>query len=99
LRRISRAPGFRALGAQRSAVLRLVLSQGTGWAAVGVATGLFAAFLLSRSLRSLLFGVTSADPFTYATVGLVLFGFAVIASLVRALRATRIDPMIAIRHE
>ncbi len=88
-----------ALGAQRSAVLRLVLSQGTGLAAVGVATGLFAAFLLSRSLRSLLFGVTSADPLTYATVGFVLFGFAVIASLVPALRATRIDPMIAIRHE
>ena len=88
-----------ALGAQRSAVLRLVLSHGTGLAAVGVAMGLFAAFLLSRSLRSLLFGVTSADPLTYATVGSVLFGFAVIASLVPALRATRIDPMIAIRHE
>jgi predicted lysophospholipase L1 biosynthesis ABC-type transport system permease subunit len=88
-----------ALGAQRSEVLRLVLSQGAGVAAVGVAAGLYAALVLSRSLRSLLFGVTSADPVTYATVGFVLFGFSVMASLVPALRATRIDPMIAIRHE
>jgi predicted lysophospholipase L1 biosynthesis ABC-type transport system permease subunit len=88
-----------ALGAQRSAVLRLVLSHGTGLAAVGVAVGLYAAFLLSRSLRSLLFGVTSADPLTYATVGVVLFGFAVTASLIPAIRATRIDPTTAIRHE
>ncbi len=66
-----------ALGAQRSAVLRLVLSHGTGLAAVGVAVGLYAAFLLSRSLGGMLFGVTSADPLTYATVGFVLFGFAV----------------------
>jgi ABC-type antimicrobial peptide transport system permease subunit len=68
-------------------------------AAVGVAMGLSGAFLLSRFLRSLLFGVTSADPLTYAAVGCVLFGFAVIASLVPALHATRIDPMAAIRHE
>jgi predicted lysophospholipase L1 biosynthesis ABC-type transport system permease subunit len=88
-----------ALGAQRSTVLRLVLSQGTGLATVGVGVGLGTAFLLSRSLRSMLFGVTSADPLTYVIVGFVLFGFAVIASLVPALRATRIDPMIAIRHE
>ena len=67
-----------ALGAQRSAVLRLVLSHGTGLAAVGVAVGLYAAFLLSRSLGGMLFGVTSADPLTYATVGFVLFGFAVV---------------------
>jgi putative ABC transport system permease protein len=88
-----------ALGAQRSAVLRLVLSHGTGLAAVGVAVGLSGALLLSRFLRSLLFGVTSADPLTYAAVGCVLFGFAVIASLVPALHATRIDPMTAIRQE
>ena len=88
-----------ALGAQRSAVLRLVLSHGTGLAAVGVAVGLYTAFLLSRSLRSMLFGVTSADPLTYASVGVVLFGVAVIASLVPAIRATRTDPMNAIRHE
>ena len=88
-----------ALGAQRSAVMRLVLSHGTRAAAVGVAMGLYAAFLLSRSLGGMLFGVTPADPLTYATVGFVLFGFAVVASLVPALRATRIDPMTAIRHE
>lgn len=88
-----------ALGAQRSAVLRLVVAHGTGLAAVGVALGLYAAFLLSRSLRGMLFGVTSADPLTYASVGVVLFGFGVVASFVPALRATRIDPMTAIRHE
>jgi len=88
-----------ALGATRSAVLRLVLSHGTGLAAVGVAAGLSAAFLLSQSLRTLLFGVTPADPLTYVIVGVALFGFAVMASLVPAIRATRIDPMTAIRHE
>jgi predicted permease len=88
-----------ALGANRSAVLRLVLSHGAGLAAVGVAAGLGVAFLLSRSLRALLFGVAVADPRTYGIVGLVLFGFAVMASLVPAVRATRIDPMTAIRHE
>ena len=88
-----------ALGAQRSAVLRLVLSRGAALAALGVAVGLYGAFLLSRSLRPMLFGVTAADPLTYATVGFVLFGCAVIASLVPALHATRIDPMTAIRHE
>jgi putative ABC transport system permease protein len=88
-----------ALGAQRSAVLRLVLSHGTGLAALGVAAGLHAALLLSRSLGGMLFGVTSADPLTYATVGCAVFGCAVIASLIPAIRAARIDPMTAIRHE
>jgi putative ABC transport system permease protein len=88
-----------ALGAHRSAVLRLVLGQGTGLAGVGVAVGLYGAFLLSRSLRPLLFGVTSGDPVTYVIVGLGLLGFAGLASLVPAIRATRIDPMAAIRHE
>jgi putative ABC transport system permease protein len=88
-----------ALGAQRSAVLRLVLSQGTGLAVLGVAVGLYGAFLLTRSLRPLLFGVTAGDPLTYASVGLVLFGCAVIASLVPALGATRIEPITAIRRE
>ncbi len=88
-----------ALGARRSAVLRLVLSHGAAVAAAGVAGGLCGAFLLSRALAGILFGVTSADPLTYASVGSVLFGFAVAASLLPALRATRIDPMTAIRHE
>ena len=88
-----------ALGAQRSAVLRLVLSHGTGLAAVGAAVGLCTAFLLSRSLEGMLFGVASTDPLTYAIVGCVLFCSAVGASLVPAVRATRVDPMIAIRHE
>jgi predicted permease len=88
-----------ALGAHRSTVLRLVLSQGTGLAALGAGLGLVGAFLLSRALEPMLFGVTPADPQTYAIVGLVLFGCAVIASLVPAVRATRIDPMTAIRRE
>ena len=88
-----------ALGAQRAAVLRLILAHGAVLAAAGVAVGLYGAFLLSRSLEDMLFGVSSADPRTYAIVGLVLFGSAAGASLVPALRATRVDPTIAIRHE
>lgn len=88
-----------ALGAQRSALLRLIISHGTVLAAVGVAVGLYGAFLLSRSLEGMLFGVTAADPQTYAIVGVLLFGSAVGASLVPALRAARVDPMTAIRQE
>jgi putative ABC transport system permease protein len=88
-----------ALGAQRSAVLRLVLSHGTTLAVIGVCLGVCGAFVVSRSLEGMLFGITSADPQTYAIVGVVLFGSAVAASLAPALRATRIDPMAAIRHE
>ena len=88
-----------ALGARPSAVMRLVLSHGTWLAALGVTAGLCGAFLLSRYLEGMLFGLAPADPPTYGIVGVLFFGVAVAASFVPARRATHVDPVTAIRHE
>ena len=88
-----------ALGAQRSAVLRLVLVHGMALAASGVGVGLGGAFLLSRYFAGMLFGVTAADPLTYGAVACLFFGAAVTASFLPAHRATHLDPITAIRHE
>jgi putative ABC transport system permease protein len=88
-----------ALGAQRSTVLRLVLSQGAALAAAGVAIGLGGALVLSRYLAGMLFGVTPADPLTYGLVASLFFGVAAAASFLPALRAAGLDPATAIRHE
>ena len=98
--RRTREIGIRiALGAQRSTVLRLVLSHGAALAALGVAVGLGWALLLSRYLTGMLFGVTAADPATYGIVGSLFLCVAAGGSFVPALRATRIDPVTAIRYE
>jgi putative ABC transport system permease protein len=88
-----------ALGAQRSDVLKLAVGQGLKLVLVGIAIGLGAAFLLTRVMSSLLFGVSATDPLTFITISLVLVGVAVLASFIPALRATKIDPMVALRYE
>jgi predicted permease len=88
-----------ALGAQRRDVLRLVVGQGLKLALVGVALGLAAAFLLTRVMSSLLFGVSPTDPATLATISLVLVAVALLASYIPARRATKVDPLIALRYE
>ena len=88
-----------ALGASRRATLRLILLQSGKLAAGGVVIGLAASFGLSRYLQSLLFEVKPFDPVTFSLVAAVLSGVAMIASYVPALRATRIDPVIALRND
>ena len=88
-----------ALGARGSEVFRLILEEGTGVVLSGIALGLVAAFALSRFLSSELYGVSASDPLTYVSVAVVLLAVAFIATLVPAHRASRVDPLVALRHE
>ncbi|MGH9824013.1 MAG: FtsX-like permease family protein, partial [Blastocatellia bacterium] len=88
-----------ALGAQRRNVLRLILGQGAKLALVGVGAGTVAALMLTRSMASLLYGVSATDPLTFGAVAIVLLGVAVAACYIPARRAVRIDPMAALRHQ
>jgi putative ABC transport system permease protein len=88
-----------ALGAASGQVLRLILRQGLVQISMGVGLGLGLAILVARALRIVLFQVSTVDPFTFVVVPLVLAATGVAASLVPALRATRVDPMIALRSE
>jgi len=88
-----------ALGAARASVLGLVLKQGLALAAVGVVLGLLAALALTRLLQAQLLGVTSTDPPTFVAVALGLLAVATLATLVPALRATRVNPTEALRYE
>jgi putative ABC transport system permease protein len=88
-----------ALGAQPGNLLRLVLGQGLGLAAIGVAIGLAGAAMLSRVLETLLFGITARDPVTFFGVAILLLAPASIACYVPARRAARADPIVALRAD
>jgi ABC-type antimicrobial peptide transport system permease subunit len=88
-----------ALGANRANVLGLIVRQGMTLTLIGLAVGLVGAFLLSRVMTSLLYGVSPTDPLTFAGVSLVLLSVAVLACFIPARRATRVDPIVALRTE
>jgi putative ABC transport system permease protein len=88
-----------ALGAQKRDVLGLVMRQGAGLTGAGIALGLLGAFALTRVLESLLYGVSARDPLTYAALAAVLAAVALIATWLPARRASRVDPILAIRAE
>jgi len=88
-----------ALGAQSRDVLLMIVKQGSMLIVLGLAIGLFGAFLLTRVISSLLFGVTAKDPFTFVAVSVLLAIVALLACYIPALRATKVDPMNALRCE
>jgi putative ABC transport system permease protein len=88
-----------ALGARRSEVVRMVVRQGMATATVGIAAGAAAAFGLTRALESLLYEIAPTDGLTFGVVSSVLAGAAFLACCLPALRASRVDPVVALRYE
>lgn len=88
-----------ALGARRTDVLKLAMGQGLRLVVIGVAIGLVASMVLTRVMASLLFGVSATDPLTFVTISLVLLGVAMLASYIPSVRATKVDPMVALRYQ
>ncbi|MGB7492848.1 MAG: ABC transporter permease [Candidatus Acidiferrum sp.] len=96
----SREIGIRiALGAEQQNISRMVLRQGAWLALIGVATGLLASLFAARLIRALLYGIQPIDPITFMAVPLLFFAVALLASYIPARRASRVDPMVALRYE
>jgi putative ABC transport system permease protein len=88
-----------ALGAQAGDVLKLVMRQGLALALAGIAAGLAGAFVLTRLMRTLLFEVSATDPVTFVSIPLLLVAVALLACWIPARRATKVDPLYALRRE
>jgi putative ABC transport system permease protein len=88
-----------ALGAQAMAVLKLIIGQGVRLTLIGLALGIGASLAITRVMSALLFGVSATDPLTFVIIAFLLTGVALLACLVPALRATKVDPIIALRYE
>jgi putative ABC transport system permease protein len=88
-----------ALGAQSKDVLRMVVGEGFRMVLFGVVIGVGAGIAFSRSLSSLFFGVSPANPATYFQVAFLMLGVALVACLLPAWRAIRVNPMVALRYE
>ena len=88
-----------ALGATRTKILKMILRQGLELAIAGAALGLVGALIVSRLMAGLLYGVSPTDPLTFVGVTLVLTAVALAASYIPAMRAMRVDPLVALRYE
>jgi putative ABC transport system permease protein len=88
-----------ALGAQSRDVLRLIVGHGLALSLTGIAIGLIASFVLTRLMKGLLFGISATDPVTFVVISLLLTSIGLLASWVPARRATKVDPMVALRYE
>ena len=88
-----------ALGATRAKILGMILRQGLELAIAGAAVGLVGALIVSHLMAGLLYGVRPTDPVTFVGVAVLLIGIALLACYIPARRATRVDPMVALRYE
>jgi putative ABC transport system permease protein len=88
-----------ALGAKRGEIMRMILRQGLALAIAGAALGLVGALIVSHLMAGLLFGVSPTDPLTFVGVTLVLASVALAASYIPAMRAMRVNPLVALRYE
>src|SRR3954467_6130595 len=88
-----------ALGAQRGDVLKMTVKQGLKLVGIGLGIGLVSAFILTRVMASLLFGISATDPLTFLTISFVLLVVAMLASYIPSVRAMRVDPMVALRYQ
>jgi len=88
-----------ALGAQRLDILRMALAEGARLIVIGLASGIVGAAIVTRLFRSMLFGVEPADPITFVSVAGILAVVALFACYIPAQRATRVDPLVALREE
>ena len=88
-----------ALGAQSGDVLRLIVGHGLALSLTGIGIGLIASFALTRLMKGLLFGVSATDPITFVAISLLLTAIGLLASWIPARRATRVDPLVALRYD
>jgi putative ABC transport system permease protein len=88
-----------ALGARQREIFKLTVGQGLYLALIGTGVGLAASLVITRLLRTMLFGVKPTDGATFFAVGLLLLGVALLACYIPAHRATKVDPMVALRYE
>jgi putative ABC transport system permease protein len=88
-----------ALGAQQAGILKMILAKGVRLIAAGTVIGLFVSYALTRFLASQIWGVSATDPWTFAAMVTLIALVGLVACYIPARRATRVDPMIALRHE